>query len=506
MAIDAPTFPGELLVSLVGATVTSADCTNPANAIDNDSATFAAFPAIPVVTVDVPLDLNTWTNLGVVVPSGATRYIRATGSGIANDGLFGGANRAVTPEGTTPAQPIEGEFGPDFGYWAAQVGENVTGYCLVIAAQAAALTNQRDLEPTSLRRVFCPGNDVLYEFTNNRPESVTLYAQFNGLGNYYDDYSGTFTVEVSAANRFLRVDWGEDKFITRVRLRMAGDVAVNAAVALESGFEDEADVPIPYIPLPSDENSGNGVDEITLDLPQLATGVTFYPDYLSNHAVDTGTVNLYQIQIYESEWGLSGEKPMANPTQTTKKRKRVGVKQIKFYPWNGITGPYDVTTASEVFGIQGIDCVETITVAKVTGSETTHPLGAHETAREGKYKVTAAISDLRILALLTGDKFIVSPPSGGLDEVQYITPEFDGRAPYFRVIFKSTNGEGADNWSLLKCKVEGGISYNMTKDQATNLEFEFCTYWDDTYVRQDGTTGGVVEKLFGANGESAMHS
>lgn len=197
---------------------------------------------------------------------------------------------------------------------------------------------------------------------------------------------------------------------------------------------------------------------------------------------------------------------MGNPTQTTVKRSRVGVKNVKVYPWNGVTGPYDATTMSTLEGIQSLDVTENITVAKVLGSETPHPLGAHVTAREGKYKVSAAESDLRILALLTGDKLIVNPPSGSLGEVQYLTAEIDGRAPYFRMTSLSTNGEGADTFAFLKCKVEGNISYNLTKDGVTNLEFEFCTYWDTTYVRLDGTTGGVIERLFGANGEVAMHS
>jgi hypothetical protein len=310
--------------------------------------------------------------------------------------------------------------------------------------------------------------------------------------------------------RFLRVDWGEDRFISRVRIGgLDGPGSPFVGISFESSLGyvaqgetgEPPEVPLPYVPLPD----GEDVYSIELAPPLLARGVVFYPDAFLEFADLPDSylpeVLLSQLQVYE--FFTEGETAMADPTV---KRSRVGVQEVMIYKWNGAAGPYDATTRSQLEGLQELGISIASESATVTGGETVHTLGAFETARETTISVSNAISDLKALEILLGGTLIVDPAAGGLGEVQYHTQNLGDRAPYFRCIAKSSNGDGTDRFVWAKCRINGDISFNLQKDQVTNLEFSFVIVWDRTYVRQDGEVGGIFEWLFGEKGEEEMHS
>lgn len=517
MPLDTPDYPGLRRIELSAGVLSFLGITDPENAFDDDPATAATFPEQVPIAVAVALSHNGWIDSDIVVQPGETRIIYPSGTG--NNGPAGG-NRSVTPAGTIPKTVITDSNGP-YGGWAAErlsgntsAPDIPTGYGLVIDPRVEG-TGASIIRPETGPGAFCPG-DGPYAYTNNGSDPVRLYLQFNGLGNYYHEYTGSFTVLFSYPTRFVKVDWGFNAFVSLIRLRMSGMGAINAAITLESslggieaGTPDQGpDVPIPYIPLPSDEWNGVGVDEIQIDPPVLARGVTFYPDLLNTAALpadvrESLTLNLLQVYLDTS---LLGEEEMPNPTKTTTTWTQVGVKEMSIYPYNGITGPYDNTTIEAFFGLQSLDVGESSTTATVTGGETVFEIDAYETARVLKFKVSVQITSERALAILQGGTFIVNPASGGLGEVEYHAPDKGDEAPYFRFVGKSAKGDGAERIVLPKCKISGAISKNKNKDQVTTLEFEFNAYWDRTYVRQDGTVGGIREYLHGEKGEVAMHS
>ena len=90
--------------------------------------------------------------------------------------------------------------------------------------------------------------------------------------------------------------------------------------------------------------------------------------------------------------------------------------------------------------------------------------------------------------------------------MQYFAEELADRLPFFRIKAKSTTGNGTDSFVYFKCKIDGDVSYDLEKDKVTDLKFSFMLYFDDTAVRQDGTTGGTREWLHGSKGETTRHS
>jgi hypothetical protein len=310
--------------------------------------------------------------------------------------------------------------------------------------------------------------------------------------------------------RFLRVDWGEDRLISRIRIGgLEGDGSPFAGISVESSLGyvaqgetgEPPEVPVPYVPLPDGEDAYS----IVLNPPLLGRGVVFYPDaYLEFADLPDSylpEVTLSQLQVYE--YFTEGEMAMPQPTV---KRSRVGVQEVKIYPYNGNTGPYDATTESELQGLQELGISIGSSSALVKGGETVHTLGAFETDRETTISVSGAISDLNALKILLGGTLVVDPAAGGLGEVQYFSQKIDDRAPYFRCIARSTNGDGADRYVWVKCRLSDDISYNLQRDEVTNLEFSFVIVYDRTYNCQDGSVGGIFEILFGEKGETEMHS
>jgi len=517
MSIDAPDFPGETRIRLSEGLITSAHCTNPARAFDDDTSTFAAFTGdLSRFFADftVPLSQNTWIDSGIVLNQGDVVDIDPTGSGIVNP-PGAPAVTPVTPKGSNPLTIID-DSGEPYGSWAAQDGVNVTGYCLVIVARDDGTGQPGRDEQDG----WNGGTDGTWVYTSTNPTPQRLWFQFNALGNYYGANVGSFHVSVRpflplGLDRYVRSTWygqvsgqSGDLFITRMRLLMTGDAAINAAVALESslgaidtGDDPGPNVPLPYIPLPV----GGDVHELFFNPPVLGRGIVFYPDYLATGPSETGTVDLYQLQVYYDN-KLSGEEnpmPLADPELQW---SQVGVQQLYFFPWAGASGPYDDTTKGSAHGLQSLAIGTSHGTAKVTGGETVFELAAFETARQVKFKAMAEIIDIRIIQILRGGTTIVDPASGPLGEVQYNAADFTDRAPYFRFVGVSDNGDGTYTFKGFKCKLDGNIAYNLEKDKATDFEADFSAYWDATAVRADGSIGGIIEELWGQNGEQSLHS
>jgi hypothetical protein len=189
----------------------------------------------------------------------------------------------------------------------------------------------------------------------------------------------------------------------------------------------------------------------------------------------------------------------------TVQRTRVGVQEVKIYPWNGAAGPYDATTVGNLYALQSLDISKSSTSAKLKGGESVHILGSYEVDRETKIKVSAAQTDLRTIAILLGGDLSVTTPAGG-GEIQYISENLEDRAPYFRLAARSTNGDGQDSMVFFKCRVEGSINFNLQREQITNLEFEFNVVFDKVAARQDGKIGGLIDWIFASQGEPTLHS
>ena len=541
MPIDAPTFPGEREVPLAGVTITSAFCTNPANVFDDDPRTAGTFAGYSL-NIGTPISLtvlgvqSTWLDTGLVLAPG-TGFI-GTASGTYTWNPSGGVNGGIANCGGLPPTP-GGPFNSTLAAAPYGSGAGINGLAMVFIAIPDGTVPLKPLSggfhgtgSGQYDTPFTFGFPVTTNPLDASPQTIIVSAAqiaaavpsgnarifviFND--GYLPDNSGSLSLSIASiaalvnpVARFVRADWGAidgDQFVCRVRLRMAGAGNGNAAIALESSLgAGHPDIPLAYIPLPSDEMpgvspvDGSGVHELTFDPPLLACGVTFYPDYLAGGTGSTGTVSLYQLQAY----AVSGVPIMPN-TQPTQTWSQVGAQAILLYPYLGVTGPYDATTIAPLGALQSFAIGEGSTSAIIEGGETVFALGAFETKRELKFKAMVQQCSLKALLVLQGGRLVVDPANSNGGEVQYHAPNKSDRAPYFRLNVVSTNGDGTLTVGLLKCKITGAINYNLDKSKATDLEFEFMAFWDNTYVCQDGTVGGIREMLHGQNGETVMHS
>lgn len=173
----------------------------------------------PVAVLSISLALPAWVDLGVLgrscasyrVAAGETVFVLASGVGSV---FTGAATVPATPAGTTPATGFIGTAF-SYGYYAASWSApadpvDASVYCLAVVAQAVPLDpSARYVQPTTQRRIFCPGNAAYYQFTNGQPDPVALFAQFNGIGFFYGDYTGAFSVAVYPLDTFPRGDGGD---------------------------------------------------------------------------------------------------------------------------------------------------------------------------------------------------------------------------------------------------------------------------------------------------------
>src|SRR6185295_3010692 len=98
----------------------------------------------------------------------------------------------------------------------------------------------------------------------------------------------------------------------------------------------------------------------------------------------------------------------------TEEQIRVGVQALTIWPWNGIDGPYDETTAEHLWGIKEVGISKEIKSVQAHAGNTVHPVDEFEEERKTKLKVAYCKGSLRFLQMLFGGTFLVNPPQSGL--------------------------------------------------------------------------------------------
>ena len=502
MALDRPTFPGEAEIGLQSATLTSAGCTNPALALDDDPATGAVFAA------------------GCPVPAGP-----------------------VAPPASAPTAQIDGTDNTHVAWFGG--GQSYPAGCYqVVYLRGAFSFNPAVADPWGMAAVVTDGagNDLPFSMSPyfggaGNVSQAAVEAAFGGQATAYAHSGGRIGVRcgdglttdnahgspdpvfalVGPAPRLLRADWGFDAFVTRVRLAQSGPGAANAGVDLESSLGlletgADADVPIPYVPLPV----GGGVHELTLSPPVLARGVAFYPDALAPAGQAGGALTLSQIQVYEATHadigtllgsGLGDTIMAQSGPNPTRRPARVGCSGITIFPRTaGLAYPFSAAQGTVLEGIQMLDFASSSKEARVTGGETVHQIDAYETDREIKGKFTVEKTDYRAMQLFLSGQLTTVPAGAGGPEVQYFAPNYQDRSQYVSVVALSVNGDPSELMVFPKIKLSGNLARNFDRDNPTKVEIDFLLLWDAAYPRQDGAIGGIYENLFSDGGALAIHS
>ena len=184
----------------------------------------------------------------------------------------------------------------------------------------------------------------------------------------------------------------------------------------------------------------------------------------------------------------------------------IGLTNVKIYPWNGATGPYDTTTAENLYGLKKVDITTTPKLAVVNGGETVHRMLAAEVTRDTDLNFSACKMSLRAFALLLGDTFAMDAADVNGAEVQVLGGHLGDRTPYFRLEAQSTLGTGLVDIVFPKLMVSGGFKYSMDAEQVTVPEFPAFVFYDPTYVAKDGTTGAAYDYFYGDGGQATRHS
>ena len=539
MPLDKPVFPGEAEINLFAATLTSSGCTSPALAVDDDPATAAVFGAPAAVSGSVsliPSLYNTgvsddhailadgsadphwqvfypaqdttgqafiapWPMQPAVVETSANRPSPVGDARvISNITAFGPSNGGTWVYSTTFDAPL-----PLLGLVANffEVDNNVTSIKVNgVENLAATLVGGSPLSVT-LTQGFQSGLNTLV---------VTVY-NITAPGPLVQDLGIEWTAILLPQTRFLRVDWGFDAFLSRVRLAYSGPGAASAGVDYESSLSADAghspplDVAFSSIPGPADGN----VHEVVFDPPVLARGAVFYPDaLLGNPPFGVGpssqAVALYEIEVYQDV--TQGIPIMPNPTTN---QARVGCSGAVITPrayTSPTSYPFPQTAASVLRSIQSLSFSEAVKLARETGGETVHQINGYETDREVKCKISVERYDYLALQNFLAGTLIVNPANAGTGqpETQYHAPGYTDRAPYFSLVAQSTNGDPSALFVLPKCKIDGSLSADLERDKVTMLDVDFVCFWDYNYTRQDGTVGGIYEQIFNNGGTPALHS
>lgn len=466
MPLDKPTFPGEAEIPLAGATLTSGGCTGAALALDDDPATAAVFglPPLPASVV-VPISGNLCPVLGTA--------------------------------SLGPLRDSEWEVYDGSG--------NLLGY------------NHLGVNGTSAFNGWSVGysGDTLGDASQTLHVTVSPAASFNAsyvarIIRMNDDgslscYSASFTIP--APPRFLRVDFGFDAFISRVRLAYSGPGAGNVGVDYESslgfheGLPQPDDIALSYLPSPADGNA----HDVIFNPPVLGRGIVFYPDALLP-APSAQTINLYELEVFQDI--SQGIPTMPKPTVT---QARVGCSGAVITPRGGNVAtsyPFPQALASTLQSIQALDFGSTSKLAREIGGDTVHQINGYETDREYKGKLSVQRHDYLALQNLQNGTLVVNPANAGTGqaETQYFAPGYTDRNPYFSLVALSANGDPNALFVYPKCKLEGNLSANLERDKTTTFDIDFVLFWDFNYTRQDGTLGGIYEQVFNNGGATALHS
>lgn len=347
-----------------------------------------------------------------------------------------------------------------------------------------------------------------------------LYGGGGGGGNSLANQSvgGTgliiFTYLTPAPSvRYLRADWGFDALICRVRLKQEypGGGLSTTGLDFESslgyleGARPPPDIPFAvYVPYPVDGN----VHELVVDPPVYARGIVVFPDAYA----PTGSlpeVDLYQLQVYQSAEGVN-DMPQTGPNPTTQ-WATVGVQVISIYPWAAGMSYSTLPAASlcSLYGLQTFGISEGSKAAIVTGGETVFDLEGFETAREIKIKITNELVDMRYFYLTMNGTLVVDPADSNGPEVQYWNQGsasiLSERTNYITVVAQGINGDPTKLFVFPKMKIDGNFSFDMSKDKVTDVDMEYRSFLDKTWIRQDGQLGSAMESMY-ANGALALHS
>lgn len=341
------------------------------------------------------------------------------------------------------------------------------------------------------------------------PASGSVTYTITGITDGFTNAVASITITI--VPRYLRVDWGFDALIGRVRFKqeMPGGGPSNTGIDFESslgyleGARPPPDVPFnTYIPLPLDAV----VHELTLDPPFFARGIVVFPDAFAGSPNSYPEVDLYQLQVYQSVLGAN-TMPQTGPNPTIQ-WSTVGVQEIDIYPYVSGSSYSTLPAASlcSLFGLQGFAVSKTSKLAIVTGGETVEDIDGYETGRETKIKITNELADMRYFYLVFGGQLTVDPKNVNGPEVQYWVEQLTDRAAYVTIVAKGTNGNPNKNLYLPKCKIDGTFSFDMQKDKVTDIDMEFRQFRDTTWIRQDGTVGASSEWIFTDNATPALHS
>lgn len=508
MPLDKPVYPGEAEISLTGAAVTSQTCANPALALDDDPATAAVFGA-QVSGYGLQEDYYSDTNFEHLLVSQVS----------------------ALPNVMQPSLPP-----PDVGK---VFSARWTGF--IQPAYSEDYTFFTSIPQGSIR-VWINGVQIPFDNRNPATSSQAVKMTAGALVALRIDFQAPYGIDFMAgggnaasisfewasisqadraipptaffthspptyASRFLRVDWGYDVFLSRIRLAYSGSGASGVGVDYKSSLGFHEGLPIPndvaltYIPAPAD----GGVHEVLFSPPVLARGIAFYPDALL--PAPTGQpVTLSHLQVYQDIDTSQGASSMPKPTVT---QARVGCSGAVITPRaaNVATSyPFPQALATTLQSIQSLTFGTMSKLARETGGDTVHQINGYETDREIKGKLSVQRHDYLVLQSLQNGTLVVNPVNGQLQETQYFAPGYADRNPYFSLVAQSANGDPNALFVLPKCKLEGNLSQNLERDKTTTLEIDFTLFWDFNYTRQDGTVGGIYEQIFNNGGATAIHS
>ena len=314
---------------------------------------------------------------------------------------------------------------------------------------------------------------------------------------------GAFLVAVSfiPSTRYLESQFPFPAFISRVRLLQKGPGVTFAGLSFFNVFNPEEQIPLPYVPLPIDGEpqppsaDSYQVSELTLNPPVNAEGIIYLPDAYNF----TGTyqeVDLYQLQVYYA----TGE-CMTTPNLATTRQVRNGVQQLMVFPYvSGLPYPFAGSPSSILKGLQTFSKTTTNGVAVETGGESPADLNGFVFSQEVKLKVTNEEQDLYYEFLMYNGAFQVVIASAGQPEQQYMNMSYydftTNPESYMTIVAVATRGNGTLITVAPKCLMDGGGTFELTRNKITDFDAEFRAFWDSAYPTMNGGLGCVIEEYY----------
>ena len=172
---------------------------------------------------------------------------------------------------------------------------------------------------------------------------------------------------------------------------------------------------------------------------------------------------------------------------------QVGVQDVRIFPYNGAAGPYDITTANILGGLQNIDLNVNVTDVQGFGGESVYELFSAEVKREIDLKFAAFIVNLETFQLILGGRLSLDPANVNGLENQYLTWGQADRAKLFRLECTSNVGTGTVKMVFPKLRVSGGFSWSWKMEGINIPDLSARALLDKTFVTQDGQTGAPFD-------------